>query len=551
MEKDHSALAEAVIRARVFFWEYTRVVHGWEPRWHQRGWMSALQALSDGVLIHPEATQCPECIRLEAFFILTSGCGYEMGYRACPDCRTTNKLLICATPGSGKSDTAIEWVAWRIGQEAQRGIIPQCGYVCYGDDVAVLRSVAIRDTVALNKAYRAVFTKTNPQKGKGWGEKEWFLKRGDTSKKDPTLRGSGFSGTIQAYRFPSAIVVDDPDNPGEVSSLTYRNENWRVFNEVVLTRGVVGITPVVVLTNRHAEDDTPGRIMEADKGFYVIRTPALIEHETYIEGEKITTYGESVFPPQEAPDGTPVGFSTEEILQIRDRNERAFLTQYMVLPPSAKGDVFRFIREDNAPDPTKVARVIQFWDTATTQKTWSSATAMAEMWKLTNGRTYIAKVINKRMNSGEIMDVIAAEHDRVQKMFPHLHVWTILENAQGAPVYAEALRRSRGIRIGLHNIPGSGETLSFGKAARRGPADLASRALTVKDYVDNGIVYTPNHFEAWKDMVEAQLKAYTATASQTDIVAAIVGGIEYFYPVRGMGVPQLPYVMGKMIPRGT
>ena len=170
---------QAAARARVYFKEYMEYVHGWKARAHQESWAEALEALYYGDLRLPQASGgCPRCL----------------GRRGCSPEHRTHKLIIEAFPGAGKSDSLVEWAAWVIGNECALGRMPQGGYISYSDDVAQLRSVAVRDTIESNARYREVFPEAVPDKAKGWGQGEWFLKRADPGKKDPTLRAAGFGG---------------------------------------------------------------------------------------------------------------------------------------------------------------------------------------------------------------------------------------------------------------------------------------------------------------------------------------------------------------------
>src|SRR3990167_6665303 len=173
---------------------YIRFVHGWEPREHQRPWIAALSALGYGVIRHSKRSEgCPLC----------------KGVVGCSPEHRTNKLIILAWPSSGKSSVLIEFVCWMIGRSILAGQTPHVGYVCYGDDPAMGRSVAIRDTISGNPRYALLFP-TRPDKNKGWGQKEWFLQRPDQSDPHPTLRAAGFGGGILSYRFSLLGIIDDP-----------------------------------------------------------------------------------------------------------------------------------------------------------------------------------------------------------------------------------------------------------------------------------------------------------------------------------------------------
>ena len=108
--------------------------------------------------------------------------------------------------------------------------------------------------------------------------------------------------------------------------------------------------------------------MSVEKDWHVIHTPALNEFE------------ESCWPPEKSG----MGFSTKMLNDLRRIDKESFLTQYMALPPSSVGDIFKWWTFGPRPVRDQVDRVYQCWDTAYTKKSWSSYSAMVEMVKLKN-----------------------------------------------------------------------------------------------------------------------------------------------------------------------
>lgn len=518
-------------RSRVFFADYTSFVHEWTPRPHQREAFSALQALADGKLAAGET--CDLCRTTEREWIAKYNLLYKEGYRVyCGECPTTVDFLWLAFYGSGKSDTLIEWMAWLIGRTAQQGAIPQCGWVSYADDVADLRSVAIRDTIEFNERYHHVFPECRPWKKKGWGEGEWFLDRKDKGQKDPTFRSAGISGAVLAYRFPTGEVLDDPQDPNQIKSQIYRDDSWYSFRRVVKSRASGERTPKVVISNRWAEDDIPGRLM-TEGGWRIVITPALDMED------------ESIFP-AEMWRGIPVGKSTSELHREREQDRPGFMIGYMCQPPSQEGDLFQHFAEGESPIPEKVQRCVQFWDTATTDKTSSDPCALAEGWKLQNGRTFVNKALIFKRRPAEVVEVMLREYYRAED--EGLRPLIVIENAQSGPMFAAWLQKYSGVRVKLHNWGGFGK---MNAERKRGPKDLYSRAVATVGHLEGGIVYYPAGWKIWssegedgiirtsKDEVFTQLKGYRgkANTSHDDYVAAQTGLIEYLYPIQRKGRP--------------
>ena len=110
MEIDSEFIKNAA-RSHVSFEHYVWFVHGWKLRPHQKRWGVALQLLGDGCLRTPDITDCERCGEM----------------RACSKEHATNKLMILAPPGSGKTMLMVEWVAWMIGKATVIGEVPLGG----------------------------------------------------------------------------------------------------------------------------------------------------------------------------------------------------------------------------------------------------------------------------------------------------------------------------------------------------------------------------------------------------------------------------------------
>lgn len=486
------------IRARHSFRSYTQFVHGWEPRPHQEIWWTALQALTDGNLL--------------------SGLWINGVAQTPLDDRVpTRKLMIVAPPASGKSDTANEFTGFTIGRATNMGRIPQFGIVAYGDEPAGDRSVAIRDNIQFNDAYRLVFPFAVPDLKKGWSGHKWFLQRDDPAKKDATLVAAGINGGILSYRFPTGILIDDPHDRRTIANQTQKDEVWLTWKSTIRTRAQED-TPIFLICTRWADDDLAGRLMDIEGDWCILRTTALQpevdpEQEDMVEQH---TYWE----PERLPTGELVGASTEYLKNLKIQMGEDFLTQYMASPPSLIGDVFKWWHYGSKPVHQEVETIYQFWDTASNKTKRSAFSAMVEMWHLKNGRVYFNKVFREKMETPRLLKEVVRLFHEAATDHGEKRVVVLVEGKANGHAVAQILRSAIAIRA--LDIP---------------QEDLMDRAKLISVYFQTGQVYLPNGWEPWKEPYEKEMRAAPRT-QYLDQVAATVLGLEYIYPRAARGRPQ-------------
>lgn len=515
--KEGGEIWERLARARYYFGEYVRVVHGWEVRAHQEPWVVRLQALKWGLLRNP---------------LTSEGCEVCWGFIGCSVGHRTTKLLILAPPGSGKTDTMIEYVAHVIGEAVMRGRVPQVGYVSFSDDVAEIRSLAIRDTVASNEVYRMLYEGVVPDKGKLWGKKEWFVRRGDPGKKDPTMRAAGIAGGILSYRFSTMLVIDDPHDNKSVATVGQKDEVWRIWRNTIRTR-VSATTPIVMICTRWAEDDLAGRVMEVEGDWHVWRTPALNEEE-------------ETYWPLEMHEGEVKGISTETLRQLRREDRASFLGQYMCLPPSAEGEIFRWFPERGAePRPDEVLGVYQCWDTAQTEKAKKagSYSSMVEIVKLRTGG-HIAYAYRGRLSPVDLYEkMLELWMGRGEGNETGEGRWgktplVLVENQSSGPALVSMLQRQSAMSgyVKAVDIPSMKKLGLSLRPSLRGSADLVNRAAAAVHLFETGYVTFPSGWSAWKETLKGEMAAFP-NGQYRDQVAALLIGLEYIWPKVRVGRP--------------
>lgn len=496
-------LIEQAALARLSFRAYTKLAYGWEPRVHQEPWWSAFQALGDGTL--------------------TTGT-WVNGVAQTPkeEREPTNKLAIISFPESGKSDTANEWAAWMIGRSLMKGHIPQCGIVSYGDDVAKDRSVAIRDFVGQDEAYKLIFSRDGqalavPAPGKGWAGHEWFLHRDDLGKKDPTMRAAGINGGIWAYRMPTFIILDDPHDIRSIESQTEKDRVWNTWASTIRSRAREK-TPIVLICTRWADDDLAGRLMEVEGDWCVIRTTALVpELEEDLEAGQEQV---SAWPPEELTAGEIVGTSTEGLFRYQRSMQEYFETQYMARPPHLKGDLFKWWTFGPHPGLQQVDRVYQFWDTAFNETKRSAYNVMTQFLKLKNGQAYLEYVYREKLEFPSLLTKCRDLFLEAEGIYGEGNVVSVVEGKASGQSLVQML--STVINIKKRDIPRQ---------------DLVDRAKIISVHFEVGHIILPEEWQPWKDTYMKELKSFPRVRWK-DQVAATVLGVEYMYPRTARGRPR-------------
>lgn len=450
---------QGLLSAQTSFRDYIIFVKGWRIRPHTEPWIDALQKLYEGI--------------------------YE-------------KVLIKAPPGSAKSSVVTAFLEWVMGREVERGVDPTIGYFTCTDALSSEKSKSIRDTIERavepkterDAAYGIVFPGVRPDKKRGWAENEWNIERKSGSA-DPTFKAIGKDGTPLGHRMDTAIVMDDLLTGEAAQSATEKERLWRKYNDEFITRGPKALR--IHISTRFADDDMVGRIESSETGWHILHTPALID----LPGERYDTY----WPPEiTAEDGKPRGISVEDLLAIRERDPKSFLSQYQALPPSSMGDIFKGLGFDAHPKQEDVQSIKITWDTAFQKKDSSSYNATIEAIMRKDGILEVVNAYQRKMLYAETKAEIYSQHERVSQSW-------------AGPIQAMVENKASGLAL-AQEIP-------FLRAADVKNRDMRERASIVSKFVwGKQVVITEDWFPQKEAFIQ-QILGYTGQPPD-DFVSAFV-----------------------------
>lgn len=165
--------------------------------------------------------------------------------------------LILAPRGSTKSTFLLEWVAWLIGVHTAPLVrIPiKILYISYTVDVAILKSIQIKEIIASDK-FRQVFPWCLP--GKNWANKLWaidFAKAGLPAASEPyTLACSGIKGAVASRRANLVVMDDLIKSPEQIENLDIREKMERNWTSVIRPTMYEGARAVCLGTRMRADD---------------------------------------------------------------------------------------------------------------------------------------------------------------------------------------------------------------------------------------------------------------------------------------------------------
>ena len=98
---------------------------------------------------------------------------------------------------------------------------------------STVRIMSVAETIEKSDAYHAVFPAVVPNKPRGWSHEAIFVRRGNESRPDPTVYGTGIDGPYQGSHV-DMLIIDDPTDQQDVRSQA--TMEWEYYQERVVEK---------------------------------------------------------------------------------------------------------------------------------------------------------------------------------------------------------------------------------------------------------------------------------------------------------------------------
>jgi predicted phage terminase large subunit-like protein len=237
------------------------------------------------------------------------------------------RLIITMPPRHGKSELASRrFPAWFVGRDPYRNVI----FGTYNSDLALDFGRDVRE-IMISETYGDIFPGVRLRKGSKAADRMETTRGG---KLFFAGAGEGLTG-----RGADLLLIDDPlKDRKEADSPTIRNDRWKWFAEVAMTRLSADGGLVVIIMTRWHDDDIIGRLTDPNndmynpelaKGWHILELPALAGDDDPIGREP----GEALWPSK---------YSAEWLSGQRSLlGPRAFSALYQCSPTPDEGDFFK------------------------------------------------------------------------------------------------------------------------------------------------------------------------------------------------------------------
>ena len=164
-------------------------------------------------------------------------------------------VIINVPPRHWKSSiTSEKFAAWYLGKHPEHPIIGASNTATLAEKY----SRSVRDTIAYNERFKALFPEVRLRKDAG-GVADWALEQGHRS----TYRAVGTGGAIPGFGFKLALL-DDVSDPNKQESETETENNWQWFKNVLVPRAEPDAA-IVVVNNRTGPNDITGYLTDPER----------------------------------------------------------------------------------------------------------------------------------------------------------------------------------------------------------------------------------------------------------------------------------------------
>ena len=194
------------------------------------------------------------------------------------------------------------------------------------------------------------------------------------------------------------LIIDDAIKPQEADSEVRRNSVNEWFDSTVYSRtNDKAKGAIIVIMQRLHEDDLVGHITERGD-WTVLSLPMIAEQdETHTFN---TAFGPQTFFRKEGEALHPARESLEMIATLRrDMGTRDFLAQCQQRPAPKDGEIicWDWFRTYDPASPPKFTRIVQSWDTASTDKTQSDFSVCMTFGETSDQHWYLLDVYRGKL----------------------------------------------------------------------------------------------------------------------------------------------------------
>lgn len=315
------------------------------------------------------------------------------------------RLIITMPPRHGKTQLVSRSLpAFAVGQQPRKSIIVGTYNGEYAEDIG--RDVR---TIIKSAAYQQIFPNTTLRAGSAASDRLQtdaggilaFVGRG----KATTGRGADI------------LILDDPiKDAQEADSPAIREQTWKWFTKVLMTRRASQTAPIVITLTRWHEDDIVGRLTdplnpcfspEFAYGWKIFNLPAIAEEDDPI-GRPV---GEPLWPSK---------FGIEFLQQSKQLDPRGFSALYQQKPTPEDGEfftreMFQVYRPEQLP-AKETLRIYAASDHAVGIKQMNDRTAMVIVGIDPSDGIWVLDAFWKRVKTDlqvEAMLALAKEHKPV------------------------------------------------------------------------------------------------------------------------------------------
>ena len=298
------------------------------------------------------------------------------------------KTLIVAPPESLKSSTVRMFIEWSIGRDPDL-----CVLLVMNTATQAMRQVmSVAETIEKSDVYHEVFPGVVPNKPRGWSHEAIFVRRGNESRPDPTVYGTGIDGPYQGSHV-DMLIIDDPTDQQDVRSQATMSSQRDRIRGVLLDRLNEGGRLFTILT-RWGEADLMRDFVEM--GLSVIENP--------IEGRY--PWGRLLCPEL---------FPDERISRVKaEKGSALYYLTYMCDPGAASGSIIKrewWRRYGDTPEG-EPSQMIFSWDLSAGRNERSDFTAYGA-WEVYENGYYLVDAGHWRLTMDELirkMELLYAVH---------------------------------------------------------------------------------------------------------------------------------------------